>query len=85
VIISRQKKLFSKWRRSSKSGETIFVFVQWENNNILVEKMKIQQENTKMMPRYSLNLDNLMYFIEEFSIIDQKLNGGYESYLLVVR
>jgi hypothetical protein len=76
VIISRQKKLFSKWRRSSKSGGTIFVFVQWENNNVLVEKMKIQQENTKMMPRYSLNLDKLMYFIEEFSIIDQKLNDG---------
>jgi hypothetical protein len=68
--------LFSKWRRSFKSGEPIFgifVFVQWENNNILVDKMKIQQEKTKMMPRYSLNLDNLMYFVEKFNIIDQNV------------
>ena len=71
------KKKFSKWRRSSKSSEAIFVFVQfvpWQNNNVLVDKVEIPQEKIKMMPRYSLNLDNLMYFrfVEKCSIIDQK-------------
>jgi hypothetical protein len=30
-------------------------------------------ENTKMMSRYSLNLDNMMKLVGEFSIIDQKM------------
>jgi hypothetical protein len=30
------------------------------------------KENTKMMPRYCLSLDNLMYFVEKFNIVDQK-------------
>jgi hypothetical protein len=76
--------LFSKWRRSSKSGEPISVFVQWKNNNVLGDKMKVLQEKTKMMPRYSLNLGNLMYFVEKFSIIDQKLilPTGFYDYII---
>ena len=46
---------------SSKSEEPIFVLAQWENNNVLVDKMKILQENAELMSRYSLNLDNLVY------------------------
>jgi hypothetical protein len=54
----------------SKSGESIFDFVQ-RQKGILPRQL---QENTKMMPRHSLNLDNNydVIIVDEFSIIDQK-------------
>jgi hypothetical protein len=59
----------------SKSGESIFVFVQWKNNNVLVKKMQMLQENTRMMANFSFNLDNMMYFVDKlaFSNFDQQL------------
>ena len=59
----------------SKSGEPIFVFIQWKNNNVLVKKMQMLQENTKMMANFSFNLDNMMYFVDKlaFSNFDQQL------------
>ena len=35
--------------------------------------MKILQENTKLMHRYSFYLNNMMYLAEIFSINDKKL------------
>jgi hypothetical protein len=42
-----------------KSGKPIFVFVQ-RKKHVFVEKIKILQHNSKMMPRCSLNSDNMM-------------------------
>ncbi len=46
-----------------------------EKKHVFVAKMNIRQENTKMMHRYSLSSNNML-FVEIkliFSIIDQKL------------
>ena len=67
------KNLFSKSRRLSESDERIFAIVPRKNNHVLVEKTKILKENTEMIFRY--------YFVEKFSIIDQKWifpNGFYD-------
>jgi hypothetical protein len=42
---------------AKKSGKPILSLFREET---FVEKMKILKENTKMTPRYSLNLDNMM-------------------------
>jgi hypothetical protein len=59
-----------------KSGELIFVFVTLfnETTTFFVEKIKILQETTEVMPRYPLNFDNMMYFVEIFNINDSKIH-----------
>jgi ABC-type sugar transport system ATPase subunit len=56
-----------------KERRTNFCLCSKKKQLVLVEKMKMQDENTKMMSRYSLNLDNMMKLVGEFSIIDQKM------------
>jgi hypothetical protein len=37
-------------RRLFESGEVLFVFIQRKNNNVLVDKMKIQKRTLKRCP-----------------------------------
>ena len=58
VIIFRQKICFQYgdvWPRAANPFLSLF-----KEKHVFVEKMKILQENTEMMPRYSLSLDNMM-------------------------
>ncbi len=40
--------------------DPIFIFVERKKQHVFVAKMKLLEENTKMMHRYSLSLNNMM-------------------------
>ena len=43
------------------SREHIFIFYHW-TTHVFVEKMKIVQEKSKMMHRYSMSLNNIILY-----------------------
>ena len=60
VIISRQEFFVFKMAAFGEGVASQFLSLFKEKQHVFVEQMKILQENTKMMHRYSLNLDNMM-------------------------
>jgi hypothetical protein len=58
--------IFLKWQRFCKERRTNFQLCLKKKQHVLVENMKILQENTKMMHRYSFYLNNMMYLAGNF-------------------
>jgi mRNA-degrading endonuclease RelE of RelBE toxin-antitoxin system len=59
VIVSRQEICFKNGDICARAANQLSSLFK-EKQHVFAEKMKTLQENTKMMHRYSLNLDNMM-------------------------
>ena len=64
VIISRQEICIFKMAAFVEEPRNNFRLCLKKKRHVFVDKMKMLQENTKMMHRYSLNVNNMMYLVE---------------------